>query len=220
MKCYVHHNADAVGVCTSCGRGVCRRCAVRVGGKIYCKEDARTGFSKTTVAVALAVQAPHRGVGVMLGSIFSYLLGGISGLVGCLLIFSAIITGGSGNSSFFSLSLFTGDLAFLGSLQNYPSSTVTTIGIVTLIFGFFGIAAGYYIWRPSKTGAVMAIAFGVLGLVGAFELNSISVTPWLVDAWFGLSGATIVMSFFGFVQLTREPQKAVVPMGRTVALQT
>lgn len=40
MKCYQHPDADAVGVCISCGQGVCDVCAVIIGHKLYCKTDA------------------------------------------------------------------------------------------------------------------------------------------------------------------------------------
>ena len=40
MNCYVHREVGAIGVCSHCGRGVCDACALRMGGKLYCKEDA------------------------------------------------------------------------------------------------------------------------------------------------------------------------------------
>jgi len=211
LKCYIHQNVDAVGVCTACGRGVCRRCAVRLGGRIYCKEDADKAFSRRTTPEAK--QGPVRGVGVALGSIFAYLLGGIAALVGFLLIFSAMVSGDTGSGGLFT-SLLDPNFSFLGSVQQYPSSTLTTLGIATLIFGFFGIAAGFYIWKPSRPGAVMAIAFGVIGLAAAFELSAVSVSALLIDAWFGLSAATIAMSFVGLVQLTRRPHKPLGALGK------
>lgn len=37
MKCYKHPKANAVGVCSECGKGVCSKCSVEVSEKIYCK---------------------------------------------------------------------------------------------------------------------------------------------------------------------------------------
>ncbi|MDA4136303.1 MAG: DUF2180 family protein [Thaumarchaeota archaeon] len=217
MKCYVHPNADAVGVCTSCGRGVCRRCAVRLGGKLYCRDDANTVFgAKPTIIAIREGEGPRRGVGSMLGAIFAYGLGLVGGLLGCLLIFAAIVSGDKGDGGLFS-SLFNPDLAILGPMQQYSSSTITTLGVAALVFGFFGIAAGFYTWRPTKAGAAMSIAFGIIGLVGAFELSSISVNPVLVDAWFALSGLTIAASFVGLVQLTRSHPKRIDTLPLTVA---
>jgi len=36
MKCYNHEYLDAVGVCTSCGIGVCRKCSFLFEGKLLC----------------------------------------------------------------------------------------------------------------------------------------------------------------------------------------
>jgi hypothetical protein len=36
MKCAVHADQDAIGVCHSCGGGVCSQCQQRIGGIIYC----------------------------------------------------------------------------------------------------------------------------------------------------------------------------------------
>ncbi len=37
MKCFNHPNADAVGVCKSCGRALCRDCIAEVGLSCSCK---------------------------------------------------------------------------------------------------------------------------------------------------------------------------------------
>jgi ammonia channel protein AmtB len=43
MKCYVHPDADSVGTCTSCGRAICRECAVDVQGKLICRDCLARG---------------------------------------------------------------------------------------------------------------------------------------------------------------------------------
>jgi hypothetical protein len=147
----------------------------------------------------------------MLGAIFAYLLGGVAGILGCLVIFAAIVSGGTSGGAPFG-SLFDPDMSFLGSIQQDPSTTIAVIGAAALVFGLFGIAAGFYTWRPSKVGVVMSIAFGFTGLVGGFELSSISASPVLVDSWFALSGLTIAMSVIGLVQLTRQPARTVASL--------
>ncbi|TKJ28911.1 MAG: hypothetical protein CEE40_10325 [Chloroflexi bacterium B3_Chlor] len=45
MKCYVHRETDAVGVCTSCGKAVCEKCGPDIHGKRLCGQctaSART----------------------------------------------------------------------------------------------------------------------------------------------------------------------------------
>jgi len=37
MKCYVHADHDAVGVCKSCQKGLCRECAVDLGKGLACR---------------------------------------------------------------------------------------------------------------------------------------------------------------------------------------
>jgi hypothetical protein len=39
MKCFNHPNTDAVGVCKSCGRGLCRDCIAAVGLSCSCKGE-------------------------------------------------------------------------------------------------------------------------------------------------------------------------------------
>ncbi len=53
MKCFNHPKEDAVAVCKSCGKGVCRECAIIVTGESYCKTCVETGKVK-----ALTVQVP------------------------------------------------------------------------------------------------------------------------------------------------------------------
>ena len=43
MKCYVHPEVDSVGTCTSCGRSVCRDCAIETQGKIVCRNCLAAG---------------------------------------------------------------------------------------------------------------------------------------------------------------------------------
>ena len=45
MKCFFHQDRDAVGICKSCGRGICSECAFDLGKGIACRgrceQDAR-----------------------------------------------------------------------------------------------------------------------------------------------------------------------------------
>lgn len=47
MECYVHPNVDAIGTCTSCGRGICSDCAVEVRGKLMCRDCLAAGKATT-----------------------------------------------------------------------------------------------------------------------------------------------------------------------------
>ncbi|MFZ3077954.1 MAG: hypothetical protein WA139_05835 [Candidatus Aenigmatarchaeota archaeon] len=54
MKCYKHPKIDAVGVCHECGEGICKKCAVKIGGKLYCKSDADKVFGTPKAQAATA----------------------------------------------------------------------------------------------------------------------------------------------------------------------
>jgi hypothetical protein len=41
MECFVHPSAPAVGLCKSCGKGVCRSCAIPVNRGLACSEACR-----------------------------------------------------------------------------------------------------------------------------------------------------------------------------------
>ena len=43
MECYVHPEAAAVGNCVSCGRGICKDCAIETGNKLVCRNCLATG---------------------------------------------------------------------------------------------------------------------------------------------------------------------------------
>lgn len=38
MKCYLHNDRDAIGVCKACSKGVCSECAHDTGNGLACKE--------------------------------------------------------------------------------------------------------------------------------------------------------------------------------------
>lgn len=38
MKCYNHEDKDAVGICVSCKKGICKDCAIEYNEKLYCKD--------------------------------------------------------------------------------------------------------------------------------------------------------------------------------------
>jgi len=61
MKCYKHPKVNAVGVCRECGEGICKKCSVEIGGKIYCKSDADKVFGTPKAQAApTATSAPQK----------------------------------------------------------------------------------------------------------------------------------------------------------------
>jgi len=39
MKCFRHHSEDAVGICKSCGKGVCPKCTTELTNGLACKDS-------------------------------------------------------------------------------------------------------------------------------------------------------------------------------------
>ncbi|MEM5804469.1 MAG: hypothetical protein QXU82_01315 [Candidatus Aenigmatarchaeota archaeon] len=69
MKCYKHPKSAAVGVCHECGEGICGKCAVKIGGKLYCKSDADKVFGEKKAESAPAAQAPKQSAKAMRSSV-------------------------------------------------------------------------------------------------------------------------------------------------------
>ena len=42
MKCYVHRSDDAVGLCKTCQKGLCEKCAVDLGHALVCRGACET----------------------------------------------------------------------------------------------------------------------------------------------------------------------------------
>ena len=43
MKCYLHEENDAIGVCVSCKKQVCGECSVEVQGRLMCRDCLASG---------------------------------------------------------------------------------------------------------------------------------------------------------------------------------
>jgi len=70
MKCYKHPKVNAVGVCRECGEGICSKCAVEIGGKLYCKNDADRVFGASKSQAAPEVtKAPQKSASSMRNSV-------------------------------------------------------------------------------------------------------------------------------------------------------
>jgi hypothetical protein len=42
VRCFYHHDVDAVAVCKSCSRGLCPACAADVGSGVACRDRCET----------------------------------------------------------------------------------------------------------------------------------------------------------------------------------
>lgn len=51
MKCYNHHDQDAVGICKQCSKGICPDCVIDVGGGIACKATCAEAVSELNALI-------------------------------------------------------------------------------------------------------------------------------------------------------------------------
>ncbi len=127
MKCINHLNADAVGTCIRCGKGLCIDCKRELGGKIHCQSCADGIFTQQTVP---SVTAPRpEAPGALLALILS--------IVGFFFSPLAIVLG--------PIALYYANKA-KAELRKHPemggSSMATAgfiIGIVDIVLGIFVI---------------------------------------------------------------------------------
>lgn len=153
MKCYIHHDTDAVGVCSECGQGVCDVCAVRMGGKLYCKTDADRVFSQKK-----AVEAPHleRPMRVMISSVLFVLYGLVGIGLGFMFVAGGFATGLVASMPMAGLFNNGATLASLGLLG---------VGALLLAMGAFGMISGVWLWRMQIWGAVVGSVLLIIGMI-------------------------------------------------------
>lgn len=183
MKCYVHPDREAVGVCTVCKQGICRDCQVILGGKRFCKKHAERRLVSEDRAEGLR----KRGWALTIASILA-VTGGLSGVVvGFLLVIIGLLGPGAQNSSM--LATTVGPLLnYFSAVTQYPSDQTILVGLATFLFGSMGIGAAYFLWRRSKRAAILSIILAVIGevLVGTYlELLALAgafTFVWVADA--------------------------------------
>ena len=76
MRCFVHHEVEAVGTCRACNKGICRECASDLGHSICCRgnceEKAKLLHSQVAQgSIALRTQRRNR----FFGPIFFLVIG-------------------------------------------------------------------------------------------------------------------------------------------------
>ncbi|MCD1296024.1 hypothetical protein CUJ83_13555 [Methanocella sp. CWC-04] len=49
MRCHIHSDKEAMGICTECGKPLCTSCIKKVGGKTFCGDCAPAGIDPDTI---------------------------------------------------------------------------------------------------------------------------------------------------------------------------
>ena|SRR5690242_9353635 len=107
MKCYNHSDVEAVGVCKSCGRALCRECIAEVGLSLSCK-------SRCESVVAAMNDLVERGSTAYQKTSATYLRNGIFiSLLGILFSILGVLSFVGGDRTFWSYFLMIAGLLFL-----------------------------------------------------------------------------------------------------------
>jgi hypothetical protein len=81
MKCYKHHEIDALGMCKNCNKGLCNECVVDVGSGIACRNSCEQAVKDVNEIIS-------RGKGMCNSTSGSlYRTAVMSGLLGLFFIF-------------------------------------------------------------------------------------------------------------------------------------
>jgi hypothetical protein len=129
MKCWIHPEQDAVAVCKSCGKGVCKDCVVDVRGDSYCKTCIESG---RVVAVEPSEPTVAEEMPTPTGTPSKAFL--VVGGVGCIISSIAAIW------FFFNILMPT---AVGYPLSDIIGHTLLFIGLILASFGYLGMRRNY-----------------------------------------------------------------------------
>ncbi len=68
MKCFLHHDQDAVGACKSCGKGLCPHCAVDLGKGLACRQHCEAAVEALIGLIDYNLQMSPKTTGFLRGS--------------------------------------------------------------------------------------------------------------------------------------------------------
>jgi hypothetical protein len=179
---------DAIGVCSECGQGVCDSCAVRIAGKLYCKNDADrvfSTFSKEQESKPAMVERPMR---VMVSAVILVIYGLIGVGLSVIVILAGFVTGA------------------MQSVMPNDIVTVASIGLIVLggcllVMGLLGIVSGWWIYQGKVWGAAVGVVLNGVGimiitilaamfhaltlgeLAGLIWVGNISIAVLLLSSW-------------------------------------
>jgi len=134
MKCWSHPEQDAVAICKSCGKGVCKDCVVDVRGDSYCKACIESG---RVVAVEPSEPTVAEEMSTPTGTPSKAFL--VVGGVGCIISSIAAIW-------FFFNTLWS--IVNYSPIVDYPlygiiGHTLLFIGLILASFGYLGMRRNY-----------------------------------------------------------------------------
>ena len=122
MKCFNHENIDAIGICTTCNKALCRECYKKGVNGLVCKENC---FSTT---IDYYKDKYHFIPKTILPHIFTYLFAGIlitgTGIVFIDSISLNVTEGRHYTALFFGIIIFLLGLSFIGGSISFIVSSI------------------------------------------------------------------------------------------------
>lgn len=155
LRCRAHPGQLAAALCSACGCGICRQCAVSFEGGRYCRADA-----EMVLKARRAAETKGRSRPITVASAFSLLGGSLALGLGFLFIILGLVAPSmqTGDPTY---SMMAQSLSFFGPVFAYSSTTILTLGAEVFSVGIVGIGAGLSLWKSSRLGAVLAAGAAV-----------------------------------------------------------
>jgi len=175
VRCAVHNNREAVGVCLGCGAGVCTACRVSVGGLTYCSACLEAGrYRPPQAAQPSAGSEPATLAGMLVPGVRLQLTVGV---VGLLMLGIALHLAWIGNLSWGYVETF--------APSPWSSSPINPISIVSsLLTGIsitlVGIAFSAF---ARVTGSRLCQGTAIMSFVSAYWLPAASVLELSGQVW-------------------------------------
>jgi len=184
MKCWAHPKVDAIAVCMSCGKGVCKECSIVIAGNTYCKTCIESERWKalptaaptpppTPIPPPTPVKVEPTPTPTGAPSRAQFAVGGVGSILNTIA----------------SIPLFIFALALLISLPYYFTDysylysilAIGTIGYILLMIGTIMAAIGYLGFRRNY-GSGMGIASFVFAIIAVVLLIIIIIASIIVYA--------------------------------------
>jgi hypothetical protein len=118
MKCFNHPDTDAIGICKTCNKGICKECVVDVGNGLACKNSCENEVLMLNELLSRS-KTTHQKTGK------AYTSGAIIyGLLGSLFLLFGLINvtlWGSNNLGLAFFTIFCGLIFLIGAALTYKS---------------------------------------------------------------------------------------------------
>ncbi len=162
MKCAIHANQDAIGVCNACGGGVCPQCQQRIGGIFFCLPCLDAGRYRPSLGTQTSDMGSHQVPTGFLSPftralfIIGIIAMGIM-IVGFYLIWCARLVPSPSNVTnvyktmglaFIALAITLTGITFFGLFRYYNSFLALSVSLFSLLSGWLMVVSDLLLYNP------------------------------------------------------------------------